>query len=125
MERIRGVNLSGWFIPEPWVTPSLFAATGASNEVELQIALGSVAYNERMRQHYETFITEDDFRRMSAIGLNAVRLPVPWYAFCLQEMARLYPACRLHRPRLRMGEEVRHAGAARFGNGSGRPRRFE
>ena len=81
MERIRGVNLSGWFIPEPWVTPSLFAATGASNEVELQVALGSVAYNERMRQHYETFITEDDFRRMSAIGLNAVRLPVPWYVY--------------------------------------------
>ena len=27
MERILGVNLSGWFIPEPWVTPSLYAAT--------------------------------------------------------------------------------------------------
>ncbi|MRX79223.1 MULTISPECIES: glycoside hydrolase family 5 protein [Enorma] len=90
MERIRGVNLSGWFIPEPWVTPSLFAATGASNEVELQVALGSVAYNERMRQHYETFITEDDFRRMSAIGLNAVRLPVPWYAFGSQGDGEVY-----------------------------------
>ena len=36
MERILGVNLSGWFIPEPWVTPSLYAATGASNAAELQ-----------------------------------------------------------------------------------------
>ena len=80
-ERIRGVNLSGWFIPEPWVTPSLFAATGASNEVELQQALGSAVYNERLRQHYETFITEFDFSRMSAIGFNSVRLPVPWYVF--------------------------------------------
>ena len=40
-ERIRGVNLSGWFLPEPWVTPSLFAATGASNVSELQAALGA------------------------------------------------------------------------------------
>lgn len=80
-ERIRGVNLSGWFIPEPWVTPSLFVATGAANETELQAALGATLYNERFRQHLETFISEDDFRRMSAIGLNAVRLPVPWYAF--------------------------------------------
>ena len=30
-----------------------------------------------MRRHYETFVSEDDFRRMAQIGLNAVRLPVP------------------------------------------------
>ena len=39
-DRVRGVNLSGWFILEPWVTPSLFAATGASNDGELQQVLG-------------------------------------------------------------------------------------
>ena len=80
-ERIRGVNLSGWFIPEPWVTPSLYAATGASNEVELQQALGATVYSDRLRQHYETFIGEQDFSRMAAIGFNSVRLPVPWYVF--------------------------------------------
>ena len=47
MERTLGVNLSGWFIPEPWVTPSLYAATGASNAAELQEAMGTAAYNER------------------------------------------------------------------------------
>lgn len=80
-ERIRGVNLSGWFIPETWVSPSLYAATGATNETELQQALGSAAYAERMRHHFETFIGEDDFRRISAIGFNAVRIPVPWHVF--------------------------------------------
>ncbi len=84
-ERIHGVNLSGWFIPEPWVTPSLFAATGASNDVELQQALGSTVYSERLRRHYETFISEFDFNRMAAIGFNAVRLPVPWYVFGSQQ----------------------------------------
>lgn len=86
-ERIRGVNLSGWFIPEPWVTPSLYAATGASNDVELQQAMGSATYSDRLRQHYETFISEFDFNRMSAIGFNAVRLPVPWYVFGSQSDA--------------------------------------
>ncbi len=43
--------------------------------------MGTAAYNERMRRHYETFVSEGDFRRMAQIGLNAVRLPVPWYAF--------------------------------------------
>lgn len=90
MERLRGVNLSGWFIPEPWVTPSLFAATGASNGEELQQALGATEFNERMRQHYETFITEDDFRRIAQIGLNSVRLPVPWHVFGSQDEAAPY-----------------------------------
>lgn len=89
-DRIHGVNLSGWFIPEPWVTPSLFAATGASSDAELQLALGATVYSERVRQHYETFITEEDFRRMAAIGLNAVRLPVPWYAFGAQNENEVY-----------------------------------
>ena len=26
-EKIRGVNLGGWFVLEPWITPSIFAAT--------------------------------------------------------------------------------------------------
>ncbi len=89
-DRIRGVNLSGWFIPEPWVTPSLFEATGASNDAELQVALGATAYNERFREHLENFITEDDFRRIAAIGFNAVRLPVPWYAFGAQGENQVY-----------------------------------
>lgn len=92
-ERVRGVNLSGWFILEPWVTPSLFAATGASNDRELQQTLGAAVYNERVRQHYETFVGEDDFRRMSAMGLNAVRIPVPWYAFGSQDEGETYISC--------------------------------
>lgn len=61
-DRVRGVNLSGWFILEPWVTPSLFAATGASNDGELQQVLGPAAYNERVREHYETFATSSTLR---------------------------------------------------------------
>lgn len=72
------------------MTPSLYAATGASNAAELQKAMGTAAYNERMRRHYETFVSEDDFRRMAQIGLNAVRLPVPWYAFGSQESDASY-----------------------------------
>ncbi|MDY2777438.1 MAG: cellulase family glycosylhydrolase [Collinsella sp.] len=89
-ERVRGVNLSGWFIPEPWVTPSLFTATGASNDAELQRVLGAAVYNERLRQHYETFVSEADFHRMSQVGLNAVRLPVPWYVFGSQNEVESY-----------------------------------
>ena len=29
-EKVRGVNLGGWFVLEPWITPSIFEATPAS-----------------------------------------------------------------------------------------------
>ncbi|KAK3012080.1 hypothetical protein RJ639_011973 [Escallonia herrerae] len=32
-----------------------------------------------MRNHWSTFITEDDFRFMSEYGINAVRIPVGWW----------------------------------------------
>ena len=32
-EKIRGVNLGGWFVLEPWITPSIFEAT-PSNVVD-------------------------------------------------------------------------------------------
>lgn len=91
--KIRGVNLSGWFILEPWITPSLFVSSGASSNHELQLALGATSYNERFRQHLETFITEDDFRRIAAMGLNAVRIPVPWHAFGVQSEETVYISC--------------------------------
>ena len=75
------------------MTPSLFSATGASNDAELQQSLGTAAYNERLRQHYETFISEDDFRRIAAMGLNAVRIPVPWHAFGAQNDRESYISC--------------------------------
>ena len=80
-ERLHGVNLSGWLIVEPWVTPSLFAATGATTEDELLKVLGEAAYQEKVRKHYDTFVFEDDFQRMAAAGFNAVRVPVPWHVF--------------------------------------------
>lgn len=36
------------------------------------------------RKHYDTFITEDDFVKMKDFGLNAVRIPIPFWAFDVQ-----------------------------------------
>lgn len=78
---VRGVNLSGWLVLESWVTPAIFSGTGALDEVGLVSALGSDRYAEAVRNHRETFITEQDFAAIAARGFDAVRLPVPWYAF--------------------------------------------
>ena len=82
--KLYGVNLSGWLIVEPWVTPSLFDATGTSNETELARHLGFDKYWDRAERHYKTFITERDFERIADIGFNCVRLPIPWHVYGAQ-----------------------------------------
>jgi len=78
---LHGVNLTGWLTLESWVTPEIFAGSGALDEPSLITALGERAYAEVVRRHRETFVTADDFARIAARGLNAVRLLVPWYVY--------------------------------------------
>jgi glucan 1,3-beta-glucosidase len=78
---LYGVNLCGWLVLESWVTPSLFASTGAFDEAGLREAIGAGRYETVVRTHRETFITEKDFLKIASRGFNAVRIPVPWYVF--------------------------------------------
>ena len=76
----RGVNLGAWLVLEKWMTPSVFRDTDAEDEYTLCTALGAAKATERLNRHRETFITADDFRWIQERGLNAVRLPVGYWA---------------------------------------------
>lgn len=78
---LHGVNLAGWLSLETWVTPELFAGSGALSEQDLMQVLGRELYRDLITEHREMFITENDFRLIARRGFNAVRLPVPWYVF--------------------------------------------
>ncbi|KAJ1412851.1 Glycoside hydrolase, family 5 [Sesbania bispinosa] len=95
--RIRAPN--GWFlqsISETLVTadyegsswedsdPSVFKMTVLTDSIlrgEYQITngYGPERAPKIMRDHWNTYITEEDFRYMSVNGLNAVRIPVGWW----------------------------------------------
>ena len=76
---LRGVNLTGWLNLESWVTPELFAGSGALTERALAKSLGEARYQDLIRAHRATFITPEDFRRIASRGFNAVRLVLPWF----------------------------------------------
>jgi hypothetical protein len=78
-ERVRGVNLSGWLVLESWVTPGVFAASGALDERDLVRSLGHDRYRLLVDRHRENFIQEQDFKAIAARGYNAVRIKVPWF----------------------------------------------
>ena len=77
---IRGVNLGGWLVLEKWITPSLFDGYSARDEYTLCQELGAAAETV-IKNHRDTFITEDDFRWIADHGLDAVRLPIGYWIF--------------------------------------------
>jgi len=81
-QKVRGVNLGGWLVLEPWITPSLFDNTGDSRVVD-EWTFGQFAPNAQsvLQNHWNTWITESDFAAIAAAGLNHVRLPIGYWAW--------------------------------------------
>jgi glucan 1,3-beta-glucosidase len=78
-DKIEGVNLGGWLVLERWLTPSVFKGSVAQDEFSFSAKMT----DKRRRvldRHRDTFITEKDFEWISKQGLNAVRLPVGYWA---------------------------------------------
>ena len=78
---IKGVNLGNWLVLEKWMSPSLVAGTTAEDEYYLPTQLSREEYQARIQTHRAEYITERDFVRIKAMGLNAVRIPVPYFIF--------------------------------------------
>lgn len=79
-KKLRGVNLGGWLVLEKWMTPSMFEGLNATDETTYCAELGAEAAS-RLRQHWQAFITRDDFAWLAGIGINAVRIPIGHWIF--------------------------------------------
>lgn len=78
--RIRGVNLGGWLLLEKWMKPSLFDGMDATDETTWCVELGKEA-PARLRAHWNSFITRDDFNWLADAGINTVRIPLGHWIF--------------------------------------------
>lgn len=83
-QKIRGVNLGGWLVLEPWITPMLFDNTGDPRVIDEytygQYVPANIAI-PALQNHWNSWITEADFIAIAAAGLNHVRLPIGYWAF--------------------------------------------
>ena len=78
--KLRGVNLGGWLVLEKWMTPSLFAGLNAEDETSYCVELGAKAI-PALHEHWQSFITREDFAWLAGIGINAVRIPIGHWLF--------------------------------------------
>lgn len=83
-EKVRGVNIGGWLVLEPWITPSIFSKWADSkvvvDEYTYTQTLGKDAARATLTDHWKTFITQDDFNQIAKAGLNHVRIPIGYWA---------------------------------------------
>ena len=86
--KVYGVNLGGWFVLEPWITPSLFNDGQSKDEYTLSKALGGKAQST-LSDHWNSWITQADFDSISKAGLNHVRVPVGYCECCAELILRI------------------------------------
>ncbi|KAG0741416.1 hypothetical protein G6F57_010878 [Rhizopus arrhizus] len=82
--RIRGINLGGWLLLEPFITPKIFEQSLGpdliKDEWTLCERLGPEEAKRQLKEHYENFITEQDFKKIAEMGFNHVRIPTGHWA---------------------------------------------
>lgn len=87
-EKVRGVGIGGWLVIESFISPSIYDKTGDDRVID---EWSFAKYTPRrkaeriLRDHFDNFITEDDFREIKSYGLNHVRISFPYWGL------RTYP----------------------------------
>mmetsp|Transcript_11980 Transcript_11980/g.17963 ORF Transcript_11980/g.17963 Transcript_11980/m.17963 type:complete len:782 (-) Transcript_11980:799-3144(-) len=83
VDKIIGVNIGGWMVLEPWITPSLFyqflgrhSYDTAMDSYSFCKVLGPEEGNKQLRRHWQTWVSENHIQRLAGLGINSLRLPV-------------------------------------------------
>lgn len=83
------MNLGGWLVLEPYITPSLFYQFLSTQEhygdrapektamdtYTFCTALGGEEASRQLRIHWATWVTEEDMKELAEAGVNSVRVP--------------------------------------------------
>ena len=81
--KLRGVNLGGWMVLVPWVTPSLFYQF--EDQPQQRVAMDMLSFcrvlgpkegNRQLREHWRHWVTDDDLAKLASQGINTLRVPV-------------------------------------------------
>ena len=96
--KVKGVNLGNWLVLEKWMSPALFEGTTAEDEYYLPRQLSPEVYEARIKIHRAEYISERDFVIIKRMGMDTVRIPVPYFIFgdrepfigCIEELDKAF-----------------------------------
>ena len=96
--KVKGVNLGNWLVLEKWMSPALFEGTTAEDEYYLPRQLSPEVYEARIKIHRAEYISERDFVIIKRMGMDTVRIPIPYFIFgdrepfigCIEELDKAF-----------------------------------
>ena len=81
--QLKGVNLGGWMVMEPWMVPA--DSSGLPDEYSilktLDTRFGVTTEQSLIKTYRQSWITTQDLQNIKAQGLNVIRIPVWWGDF--------------------------------------------
>ncbi len=84
---LKGVNAGGWLLTEDWLTPTSLTddLSGENGQYEFEKALIKKHGEKKAKQLIDTYRdnwwSEADFKNISELGFNMIRLPFGWEDF--------------------------------------------
>jgi len=86
--KVRGVNIGGWLVLEPYIRPSLFeqfkpnkwSIPTAVDEWTFCEQLGAEEAARQLHSHYENWFIENDARLLAEAGISHIRLGIGYWA---------------------------------------------
>ncbi|ORZ25883.1 glycoside hydrolase superfamily [Absidia repens] len=85
-----GVNLGNWLILERWMGGQAFEAAGSNGQDEWTLSKSTSNAAAILKQHWDSWVTEDDFRKLARAKVNHVRIPVGFWAFITPDAGEPY-----------------------------------
>ncbi|KAG2181473.1 hypothetical protein INT44_008286 [Umbelopsis vinacea] len=80
-DKAFGANIGNWLVLERWIQPQLFEQHAPNANDEWAFCQQATNASDVLKEHWRTWITEDDFRILASVGANHVRIPVGYWAF--------------------------------------------
>jgi len=86
--KIRGVNLGGWLLLEPWITPSIFEEVNVGdNKLKIVDEYTYAQYVDkefaktRLDKHWDEFYQLNDLQILASVGISHIRIPYGYWMF--------------------------------------------
>lgn len=86
------VNLGGWLVLEPWITPSLFlpfanntADAVAVDEFTFCAILGPAEAQRQLMSHWDSWVTRQHLADLAAAGITHLRIPVGYWIVSIEQ----------------------------------------
>ena len=72
---IRGINLGGWMVLEPFINPSFLSGVGDEWNF-CSIYKNDPNNLNRLRTHWDTWVSEGDIQNLTSFGITHFRIPI-------------------------------------------------